>query len=95
MESKEQPPTLLNIRFINYITEQIRLHGMTIVLLAVAVWYFEGQNKVLREEIRDCNQSLIAEYKVDRAQTLQIISNNTAALNQIRAINSTLLNLQE
>ena len=83
---------IANLRFLDYLMEQIRIHGLTIVLLALAVWYFEAQNNILKEEIRDCNQTMISEYKVERAQTLQIISNNTAALNQIHALTSKISN---
>lgn len=75
---------LVNLRFINYLTEQLRLHGLSFVLMAMAIWYFQNQNHEITRDLKACNETIISEYKNDRIQMLEVISNNTAALHQLR-----------
>lgn len=74
-------------RIVSYISDQVRMHGLSFVLLACAVWYFHGENKQMGAEIRTCNQTIIDMYRSDRIQLQEIINNNTKVLeNNTRAL---------
>lgn len=65
-----------------YLMEQLRAHGINLLLLALAVWYFQHENMEMKAEIRDCNDALIETYRVNQIQMLDVINNNTRALQE-------------
>lgn len=65
---------------INYLSDQIRLHGLSFFLLGVAVWYFHGQNEVMKAEVRACNDTIIQMYATNQAKLMEALNNNTEAL---------------
>lgn len=74
-------------RIFTYLADQLRMHGLSFLLLAAAVWYFQGENMKMANEIKACNQSIIDMYRTDRMHLQEIIDNNTRALEEIKAIN--------
>ncbi len=66
-----------------YLMEQLRLHGINLFLLAVAVLYFQKENTEMKAEIRTCNDALIETYRVNQVQLLDVINNNTRALQAV------------
>lgn len=76
-------------RLFAYLAEQARMHGLSFVLLAAAVWYFHGENSKMTSEIRACNNSIIEMYQSNQSHLQEIISNNTRALEEIKAITRT------
>ena len=68
---------------INYLAEQARIHGLAMVLLGAAVWYFHGENLKMAEDIKSCHQDVISIYREDRIRMMEIIQNNTEALRRI------------
>lgn len=65
---------------LTYLAEQLRMHGLSFLLLGVAVWYFHGENLKMKSEIKACNDALIEMYRSDRSELLEVVRNNTAAL---------------
>lgn len=61
---------------VNYLLETLKNQGLSFVLLGVAVWYLQGNNDRLANEIRSCQQE-----KYDAM--LQVINSNTQALNAL------------
>lgn len=70
-------------QFQKYLMEQIRTHGIIFVLLGVAVWYFQNENVNMKEQIRQCNDALIETYRTNQIQLLDVINNNTRALQDV------------
>ena len=70
----------------DFILGQLKMHGLPMAMLAVAVWYFMGENKQIKSDIHDCNSTLIEMYKTDRIQQLEVINNNTAALRELKLL---------
>lgn len=68
-----------------YLMDQLRLHGINLFLLGVAVWYFQNENMEMKTEIRACNDALIETYRVNQVQILDALNNNTRALQDHRA----------
>jgi len=66
-----------------YLMDQLRLHGINLFLLGLAVWYFQIENTEMKSEIRACNDALIETYRVNQIQLLDVINNNTRALQDI------------
>lgn len=66
-----------------YMMEQLRTHGINLFLLAIAVWYFQNENMQIKAEIRACNDALIETYKSNQRQMLDVINNNTRALQDV------------
>ncbi len=83
MEEQDETTVVVRGKFINFITNQAKLHGLPIILLLLGVYYFHGENIRMRSEIRSCNDSLVQMYRDDRVQMMQIINNNTEALQRI------------
>jgi len=94
MESNYDPSTTTSTatsggitdRLIAYMAEQARMHGLSFVLLAAAIWYFHGENIKMTAEIQACNSSIIELYQNNQAHLQEIIGNNTRALEQIKAL---------
>lgn len=86
MDSNQEQPIQLNNKLLTYFIDQAKLHGLTFILMAIAVWYFEKQNSVLNDELKACTDAVISVYRTDRAQLLDVVSNNTAALERIKIL---------
>jgi hypothetical protein len=69
--------------FLRWAIEQIRKHGLPIVLFAAAVYYFYTEVREMKLEIRACNDALIETYRVNQVQMLDVINNNTRALQAV------------
>lgn len=80
---KETPSVTIKSAIIDYLWSQLKLHGISMLLLAIAVWYFHGENKRMQQEIRSCNQAIIVQYEQSQAKLLEALNNNTLALNRI------------
>lgn len=63
-----------------YLLDQLRMHGLSFLLLGIAVWYFHAENLKMKGEIKQCNDALIEMYRTDRSELLEVVRNNTAAL---------------
>lgn len=86
--SDTPPPTDLSKLSIfqwlsQYLMDQLRTHGINLFLLAIAVWYFQNENMEMKAEIRACNDALIETYRVNQIQMLDVINNNTRALQAV------------
>ena len=84
----ENPPPDINkagvIQWLSqYLMDQLRAHGINLFLLAIAVWYFQNENTEMKAEIRACNDALIETYRVNQIQMLDVINNNTRALQDV------------
>lgn len=66
-----------------FLWDQLRTHGLSFVLLALAVGYFQQNTRELTQELKLCNQEILELYREDRVKMLEIISNNTRAVNQL------------
>jgi len=78
------PATSITDWLSRYLMEQIRVHGISFFLLGVMVWYFQSENAKIKAQILACNDSLIEMYRTDRMQLLDVINNNTKAINSLK-----------
>lgn len=83
----DTPPSTMTDTVLNYLADQARQHGLSVVLLGLAVWYFQGETTKLANEIKACNQTIIDVYRTDRLRNMEVISNNTKALEEIKTMN--------
>lgn len=73
-----------NIQWIvDYLKSQVKVHGISFFLLGLAVWYFTGENREIKNEIRMCNEARMEQYQVERQQMMEVINNNTKALDKL------------
>jgi hypothetical protein len=82
-QSQETTTVVVRSKLIDYLLAQLKMHGIGLALLMLAVWYFHGENIRMQSEIRKCNDSMIEMYRTDRIQLLDVINNNTRALDRI------------
>ena len=68
-----------------YLLEQLRFHGLSFVLLGLAVWYFYTVNSQLQQDIKDCNEKIIEIYSNQQMQFREVIQKNTIALDKLTA----------
>lgn len=74
-------------KLIDHIYEQLRLHGLSFVMLAAITYYFYTKVEALSNEVKDCNAAVIRVYEEDRKKLIETIERNTVALNKIRKQN--------
>lgn len=74
----------MKAKLIDYISEQLRLHGLSFLLLGAMVYYFYGEVERLSDEVKSCNKSVIQVYQAERAELRQVIERNTIALENLR-----------
>lgn len=77
-------PSLFDI-LQQYVSDWLRKHGLPMFLFALASWYFWSENQEIKAQIRACNDSLIETYRVNQVQLLDVINNNTRALQEYKA----------
>lgn len=80
---KARQMTNLQMKSLEYILEQLRLHGLSFLLMGVAVWYLHSRDVELRNEVKLCNQSMIDMYRIERKELRKVIEANTIALQKI------------
>ena len=68
---------------IDYLLEQLKMHGLSFVLLAMAIWYFYNVNNELRKKIEISNQRIIELYQIRQKEANDVINKNTTALNRL------------
>lgn len=90
METVDTPPTTTTKASAfellqQFLMDQLRKHGLPLFLFAVATWYFWGENVEMKAQIRACNDSLIETYRVNQIQLLDVINNNTRALQDYKS----------
>ena len=68
---------------IDYLLEQLKMHGLSFVLLAMAIWYFYNVNNELRKKIEISNQRIIELYQIRQKEANEVINKNTTALNRL------------
>jgi len=68
---------------IDYLLEQLKMHGLSFVLLAMAIWYFYNVNNELRAKIEISNQRIIELYQIRQKEANDVIAKNTTALNRL------------
>lgn len=76
MDNQQTPAIPPQSDMVNYLLETLKNQGLSFVLLGVAVWYLQGNNDRLANEIRACQQE-----KYDAM--IQVIESNTHALNAL------------
>lgn len=74
----------MKAKLIDYISEQLRLHGLSFLLLGVMVYYFYEKVERLSDEVKSCNQAVIQVYQEERTELRQVIERNTIALENLR-----------
>jgi hypothetical protein len=91
MQDQENTPQTLQeakigfyLRFINYLMDQIRLHGLSFIMLTLAVLWFYKENTKLTEEVKNCNSTMIEIYRNDKIRMEALINNNTQAFEQLK-----------
>jgi len=70
-----------------FVVEQLKRHGLPMLFLSVAVWYFEAKVQELERLNRACNDLVFKAYVEDRAKLIEALVNNTAALNNLSHAN--------
>ncbi len=68
---------------VDYLLEQLKMHGLSFVLLAMAIWYFYNVNNELRKKIEISNQRIIELYQIRQKEANEVINKNTTALNRL------------
>lgn len=56
--------------------------GLSVTLLALAVWWFNDKNNRLENRVEQCNGTMIQIYSDQNERLLRLIESNTAALDQ-------------
>lgn len=69
--------------FGDLLVAQLKQHGLSFTLLAMAVWYFYTVNADLQREVRACNDKVIDIYNDQQSQLRNVIDNNTKVLESI------------
>lgn len=82
-QSPETPTVVVKSKFLEFLLEQLKTHGLPILLLSIAVWYFYNEVKSMQQEIRICNENLIQMYQTNNNKMIEVIGNNTQALDRI------------
>lgn len=82
-QSTSESTTTLMGNLFAWALNQAKVHGAVFVAMLFIIVYFYVENTRIRTEIRACNDSLIDMYRTDREQLLDVINNNTRALDII------------
>jgi len=79
MADKQEDVTMGQIWL--WIIETFRRQGLSFVLLVAMLWYFQRQNDQLQLQILECNQQRLDYYSNQSIRMMQVIEENTAAIN--------------
>lgn len=66
------------------ITDNLKKHGISFILLAFAIWYMEGKNQALESKIDTCNREALEMYKTQNALLVQVVQDNSTVLLKVR-----------
>ncbi len=55
-------------------------HGLSMVLLVLAVWWMNQKNEALSKKVDLCNQETIDIYKNQNEELLKVVEQNTRAI---------------
>lgn len=70
-------------KILTYILEQLRLHGLSFLLLGAITYYFFTKVEALSEEVKACNNEVITVYREERNELSKVIERNTIALEKL------------
>ncbi len=65
------------------LVNEIKKHGLPLMMMSVAIYFFYNQFNQLRSEIDACNERIIDIYRNDHIEMKDVISKNTAAINSL------------
>ena len=60
--------------------DQIKIHGLPLLLVCMAVWYLHGRQEMVEKKVEGCNAHVIQILTEDREALIEVIRSNTAAL---------------
>lgn len=81
-QTLEEAKISFYLKFIGYLMDQVKLHGLNFILLALAVMWFYNQNEKLTAEVKLCNSTMIDMHRSDKIRSETLLLNSTAALQQ-------------
>jgi hypothetical protein len=67
-----------------FIVDQLKKHGLPMLLLAAAVFYLHGRQEMLEKKVENCQGELIRIYQDDRKKLIEVVRANTSAIEKLR-----------
>jgi hypothetical protein len=69
--------------------EALKKQGLSFLILGGVVFYFYGELKEVRREVKNCQATIVEIYQIKNDELKDVIIRNTEALNKIESrINS-------
>ena len=66
-----------------YSLDQLKKHGLPMIMLAIAVLYFHNRQVALEAKIESCNDEIIEIYKEREERIIAVIQANTMAWERV------------
>lgn len=76
----------MKVKMIEYLVEQLRLHGLSFLLMGVAVHFLYAEYRDLSEEVKDCNASIIEHYRFQTTELTKVVEANTVVLEKLSKV---------
>lgn len=76
---------MVSNEFKKVLIDQIKMHGLPLILLAMAVYYLEGRSREMEQRVEECHQQHLMIYKDQQRELLKVIESNTHAIKELKA----------
>lgn len=70
--------------FISWIIEQVMQQGLSMSLLALAVWYFNKRQAMLEAKLEKANNDIVLYLKEDRQQLISLMDDNREVMAEVK-----------
>jgi hypothetical protein len=79
-QNTEEPAIVVRSKFADLLFNSLKTQGFPVLLLCLVAWYLNSEVKELKMDFKSCYESRIETSERREAKLIEVVSNNTHAL---------------